>query len=358
MLEVWSLRVLVEVGRLGSFSAAAQELSMTQPAVSRQIAALERHTGVRLFERLPRGVRPTDAGTAALEQAGEVLRGMRLFETRLRAFATASAGRVRVSAFPSAATRYLPERFRAFTARHPAVELSLRVWSGEHDPCAAVLDGEVDVALLTSWDVAGAGAVTLTPLCEDELFVALPAGHHLAGENRTAERDRAAEGNSPAGEDPVTDDALGPMAGGHSVAGEDQAAQRNPGAGKDPEVVRDRPVGGDRVRLRDLAGDPWIDGTHPDCLGPISALTGALGGPPRISHVCDDWTGRQGLVAAGVGVMLYPSIAGVSTVRPDIRLLRPSPPLPPRRILAATFPADSRPPAVSAFLTFLTPPAT
>lgn len=294
MLDLWSLKVLAEVGRLGSFSAAAEELSMTQPAVSRQIATLERQTGVRLFERLPRGVRPTDAGRAALEQAGEVLRGMRLFETRMRAFATAEAGRVRVSAFPSAATTYLPERFRSFAGRHPGVELSLTVRSGEHDPCAAVLDGDTDIALLTSWDVAGATGVVLTPVHEDELLVALAATHPLAQ--------------------------------------------------------------GSRVRLRDLAAEPWIDGTHPDCLGPISQLASALGGTPRISHVCDDWNGRQGLVAAGVGVMLYPSIAGYSAARPDIRLLRPSPSLPSRTILAAALPPTDRPPAVSAFLAALTTP--
>ncbi|MEW9548782.1 LysR family transcriptional regulator [Nonomuraea sp. NPDC050783] len=292
MVDLWSLRVLVEVGRLGSFSAAAEELSMTQPAVSRQIATLERRAGVRLFERLPRGVRATDAGRAALEQAGEVLRGVRLFETRMRAFATAEAGRVRVSAFPSAVTTYLPERFRAFTARHPGVELSLTVRSGEHDPCEAVLEGTADLALLTSWDMADTPGVTLTPLHEDELLVALPAAHPLAS------------------------------AGG-------------------------------RVRLRELAGEPWIDGTHPDCLGPLAPLAAALGGPPRISHVCDDWNGRQGLVAAGVGVMLYPSIAGYGAARSDIRLLRPVPALPRRTVLAATLPPTDRPPAVSTFLTTL-----
>ncbi|MFC4119401.1 LysR family transcriptional regulator [Nonomuraea zeae] len=295
MLEVWSLKVLAEVGRLGSFSAAAEELSMTQPAVSRQIALLERHTGVRLFDRLPRGVRPTDAGRAALEQAEEVLKGMRLFETRLRAFAGAQAGRVRVSAFPSAATRYLPERFRTFAARHPEVELSMTVRSGAHDACAELLDGEVDIALLTAWDDASAPGIAVTPLHEDELLVALSAAHPLAH--------------------------------------------------------------GDRVRLRDLADEPWIDGTHPDCLGPVAQLTSALGRAPRISHFCDDWNGRQGLVAAGVGIMLYPSIAGHSSARPDIRLLRPSPPLPSRAVLAATLPPAGRAATVSAFLATLTAPA-
>ncbi|NRQ38909.1 hypothetical protein HII36_44875 [Nonomuraea sp. NN258] len=56
-----------------------------------------------------------------------------------------------------------------------------------------------------------------------------------------------------------------------------------------------------------------------------------------------------------MGVMLHPSIAGRDTVRPDIRLLRPSPALPARTVHAATLPADGRPPAVTAFLAALGP---
>ncbi|GAA2383300.1 LysR family transcriptional regulator [Nonomuraea africana] len=287
MPDLWSLRVLLEVGRRGSFSAAAEALSMTQPAVSRQIATLERRTGVRLFHRRPRGVQPTEAGLAAIEQAAAVVDGMSLFETRLRAFATAESGSVRVTAFPSAATRFVPESFRRFTATHPDVELSLTV--GEHGG-SGVLAGAADVALVTSWDAAPDPGLDLLFLFDDEPMVALPAGHPLAAQ--------------------------------------------------------------EQVRLADLSGEPWIDGTHPDCLGPISELSAAMGGAPRITHLCDDWNGRQGLVAAGVGVMLYPSIAGRS-VRSDIRLVHPSPSLPARRISVAVLPAHGRPPAVSAYLDVL-----
>ncbi|GAA0932080.1 LysR family transcriptional regulator [Nonomuraea longicatena] len=286
MLDTWSLKVLLTVGRLGSFSAAAGALSMTQPAVSRQIAALERRTGVRLFERLPRGVRATDAGRAALEDAARVLDGMTLLEARLRAHALAEAGRVRVQAFPSAATAFVPGCFGAFAAEHPGVELSLIV--GRAD-AAAVLDGDADLALLTSRDPAPPAGLESVPLLDDELLVALPASHPLAA--------------------------------------------------------------GRRVRLADLSGEAWIDGTHPDCLGPLSELAAALGGPPRVSHVCDDWNGRQGLVAAGVGVMVYPAMAG-RAVRQDIRLLRPVPALPVRAVHAVALPEPS--PAVRAFLELMT----
>ncbi|WP_157244453.1 LysR family transcriptional regulator [Nonomuraea typhae] len=284
MLDVWSLKVLSEVGRLGSFSAAAEALSMTQPAVSRQIAALERRSGVRLFHRLPRGVRATDAGLAALEQAARVLDGMTLLETRLAAHAAGETGRVRVHAFPSAATDFVPGCFRILATRHPGVELSLTVaGQGAH----AVREGTADLALTTSWDPEPPAGLEAVPLLDDDLLVALPGAHPLAS--------------------------------------------------------------AETVALRELAEEPWIDGTHPDCLGPLSELGAAMGAPPRVRHLCDDWNGRQGLVAAGVGVMLYPSVAGAA-VRGDIRLLRPSPALPARRVYAVVLPRPARSPAVEALL--------
>jgi DNA-binding transcriptional LysR family regulator len=254
---------------------------MTQPAVSRQVAALERRVGVGLFHRLPRGVRPTAAGEAALEQAAVILGGMTLLEKRLRSFATADTGPVRVSAFPSAATAFVPECFRRFAQLYPGVELSLAARRTD-EPAKPVLEGHVDVALLTSWDPSPMAGVEAVPLVDDELLVALAQDHPLAAR--------------------------------------------------------------ERVRLRDLADEPWIEGTHPDCLGPIPQLTAALGRSPRISCVCDDWNGKQGLVAAGIGIMLYPTFAGQDTLRPDIRLLRPIPRLPARTIAAAALPAPARAP--------------
>src|ERR671926_310502 len=62
MVELKHLKVFTEVAERGSFSAAAEALNYTQPAVSQQIAALERATGAKLVDRMPRGIRLTDAG--------------------------------------------------------------------------------------------------------------------------------------------------------------------------------------------------------------------------------------------------------------------------------------------------------
>ncbi len=73
MLDVKQLRVLKEVAERGSFSAAAEALSYTQPAVSQQIAALEKRAGTTLVDRTSRGVRLTDAGRALVSHADAIL---------------------------------------------------------------------------------------------------------------------------------------------------------------------------------------------------------------------------------------------------------------------------------------------
>ncbi|MFY1698525.1 LysR family transcriptional regulator [Solwaraspora sp. WMMA2101] len=304
MLDTWSLRVLVEVAEQQSFSAAAHALTMTQPAVSRQIAGLERRLGVPLFRRLPRGVRPTSAGIAAVEQAREVLARLRDLESRVAAFGGLAGGELRMSAFASANTALVPAAISRFRARHPDVALRLITI----DPAAslhAVADGLVDLALLTEWqlwadpaaartaaDPAGVPhtvveGVDLVALVAEELQVALPATHPLAGKKR--------------------------------------------------------------VHLPDLADETWIDGAYPDCLGPLTTLATALGGPPRIAFHCDDWHGKQALVAAGAGVMLVPTLAS-GTTRTGVVLRPTSPALPRRKLFAAMTAPPFRPPAVTAML--------
>src|SRR4051794_19635505 len=174
MLDAWTLRVLSEVAEHGSFSAAAEALSMTQPAVSRQIAALERRLGVRLFQRLPRGVRATSAGQIAIELARDALTRLQLIETRMAALVTLEAGHLRLSAFPSANTFLVPEAIRRFSDAHPGVTLSLGQID-QDDPVRAVRDGHVDLALVTEWQPAtDPDRVELIPLLDERLLLALP----------------------------------------------------------------------------------------------------------------------------------------------------------------------------------------
>src|SRR5918999_1589381 len=108
-LSVVGLRVVREVARRGSLTAAAERLGYTQSAVSRQVALMERATGRPLFDRHARGVRLTEAGEIVLRRAEAVLAeleaaGQDLDDLRGRP----SAGRLRVGAFSTAFGALVP----------------------------------------------------------------------------------------------------------------------------------------------------------------------------------------------------------------------------------------------------------
>lgn len=294
MLDGRALTILVEVDRCGSFSAASETLSMTQPAVSRQVSGLERRLGVQLFHRLPRGVRATAAGKLAVDAARDVLDRTRSIERRLAAFGALDVGRVRLAAYSSANTAFMPETIRLATATYPGIRFSLlRCESAE--AFGAIKDGHLDLAVITDWDLRADAKATntgfeLTALIDEQLHIALPANHRLA---------RAT-----------------------------------------------------RVRLSDLRDEVWIEGAHPDCLGPIHQLTEALGAPPTIGFTCDDWNGKQALVAAGAGITLVPTLARPA-LRPDIVLRPVIPALPTRGVYVLAAEETNRSPAVSATLALL-----
>jgi DNA-binding transcriptional LysR family regulator len=289
MLNPARLRVFVEVCERHSFSRAAEELTFTQPAVSRQVAALEREVGARLFERHTRAVRLTQAGETLLPHARAVLARLAAAEDDLDALRELRAGRLRLGSFSSANVSVLPEAIRRFAAAHPEVELVLSGTEPEAH-LSAVEHAELDLALVTEWDIPDEPppSVRLVHLLDDQLLLALPAGHELSRRKQ--------------------------------------------------------------IRVSDLTGARWIEGAHPDCLGPLARL-GIVEHSPRIAFVCDDWNGKQGLVAAGVGLTLFPSLA-ISGAHPDI-VLRTVEDLPHRRIYAACRADLSQPSALSPMLEIL-----
>jgi DNA-binding transcriptional LysR family regulator len=119
-----------------------------------------------------------------------------------------------------------------------------------------------------------------------------------------------------------------------------------------PRLARTHPLAArQRLALKDLAEETWIEGAHPDCLGPLEELGRLIGAEPRIGFHCEDWTGKQALAAAGVGIMLVPSVAA-GTLRDDIIVRRLPRTFPPREIYAAVT-RGSRAPAVDEMLACL-----
>src|SRR5579872_5806481 len=113
-MELHQLEAFEAVALNRSFTRAADELCLTQPAVTRQIAALERELKTRLFDRLGRSVQLTTSGEALHRYSAEVLRLTREAERAVADVATGAAGRLAVGANSTTATYLLPPLLRRF----------------------------------------------------------------------------------------------------------------------------------------------------------------------------------------------------------------------------------------------------
>ena len=114
MTELKQLRVLRAVAEAGSFSAAAQRLNYTQPAVSRIVAALERDLGAVLVQRECRPVRLTDAGAALVRHADDVFARLSSARLEIEAISQVNGGSVSLGTFSSAGTSFVVDALSDF----------------------------------------------------------------------------------------------------------------------------------------------------------------------------------------------------------------------------------------------------
>src|SRR5262249_41489551 len=110
-LRFHDLRLMQEVSRTGSLRGSAQALHLTQPALSKRLKEVERMLGLTLFERTPRGLRPTDQGNVVVRGASLLLAELQHVRNEART-ASRAAGMLRIGAPPYAAMAFMPAIFR------------------------------------------------------------------------------------------------------------------------------------------------------------------------------------------------------------------------------------------------------
>ncbi|MEV8636443.1 LysR family transcriptional regulator [Streptosporangium sp. NPDC051023] len=293
MFDTDSLRLLEAVARTGSFTGAAALLNYTQSAVSRRIASLEQRAGGPLFERLPRGVRLTPAGEALSLHARAVLNRLAMAEEELAGIHGGHGGRLRLGAFATANVALVPHALRAFRGEFPGVGFTMT-----EGPSGGLLrrmrEGALDVAVISDYPsgLPYEEEVETVELVEDELLIALPHDHPLAGRGE--------------------------------------------------------------VDLRELREETWIEAPPPGGTTMLDTACARAGFSPRAKLRIAEWTGKFGFVAAGLGVTLVPAIA-VQAVPGDL-VLRSLGDLAPRRTVYAALPRTTPPtalPAARALVRFL-----
>jgi DNA-binding transcriptional LysR family regulator len=299
MLDVRRLRVLHAVSAYGSVTAAAAALGYSAPAVSQQLAALEREVGMRLTERAGRGVELTPAAHILVGHTDALLARLDAAEADLAALRDQIAGRVALAAFPSAAASLVPAAWAALADSAPQVRLDLTEMEPE-ESLPAVLRNETDVAVAHEYDLLPR---PLDPLFErrdlfdDPVVLAIPADSALA---------------------PAASGILSPAAGGP-------------------------------IPLAELAGQPFLaprQGTS--CAEMIQRACARAGFVPRVVARASDFQILLSLVAAGAGVTLVPGLAA-RWLPPRVRLVPPGDPVT-RRVFTVSRRGGDRKPAVRVVL--------
>jgi DNA-binding transcriptional LysR family regulator len=139
--------LLDAVARAGSFRRAAERLNMSASAINRQILKLEEEIGLSLFERLPRGIRPTAAGERLLTDIRRWRREQERAEGQLRDLKGQRRGVVTIGAMECFGTTLLPEAIRMLHARNPLIEVEVLI-AGAEELLKKLATKDVDIALL------------------------------------------------------------------------------------------------------------------------------------------------------------------------------------------------------------------
>lgn len=194
MLNLSRLHLLSELAVLGTIAKVAEAVNLTRPAVSQQLAILEQETGTVLFERSGRGVQLTLAGESLVARAGKVLDLVSEIESDLASAKGSVAGEVRISAFGSVATTFIPAVFESLIREYPQLDLRFEeLEPGESLKAAAAK--QVDLALVDDSISAEAlwSMLYFRPVYEDHFAAVMAASHRLAGASSIGMNDLEAE---------------------------------------------------------------------------------------------------------------------------------------------------------------------
>lgn len=178
-MEMDQLRYFLQVAERGNFTRAAEDLMISQPALSRSIQKLEEELGQPVFERKTRSVSLTEAGTLLQARAQQVL--SILEDTKAEITDDGQSGRVRVGAIPTIAPYFLPEVLKRFSAAFPKATLIVQENTTDR-LLKSCTQGEIDLAILAL--PVPAKYLEVERLFEEELLLVLPPDHPLADKPR------------------------------------------------------------------------------------------------------------------------------------------------------------------------------
>lgn len=185
-MEIHQLRYFVAVATEGSFSKAAARVRVAQPSLSQQIHKLEQTVGRRLFDRLTRRVILTEAGHELLPFAQRILNEIRSAQRVVEDQGATPTGTVRIGVLPTIAPFIARDLIQRVRGQLPKVEMSL-VEDVTTQLVQLVDSGEIDLAIIST--CRASPGIHVERWADEELVVALPETHPLAGRKALTWRD-------------------------------------------------------------------------------------------------------------------------------------------------------------------------
>jgi DNA-binding transcriptional LysR family regulator len=177
-VDIALLKTFIAVAETGSFSVAAERLFVTQPAISKRIAALENELDVRLFDRIGRSITLTEGGQALLPRAQTILLEL---EDSIRAISSLSSdirGTLRFATSHHIGLHRLPPTLKRFTQNYPQVRLDIRFMDSEA-ACMAVEHGDLELGIVTL-PPAPPDNLSTEVIWSDPLSIVVSRNHTLA----------------------------------------------------------------------------------------------------------------------------------------------------------------------------------
>ncbi len=181
-MDIANLQAFVSVAQSGSFSTASAQLHLTQPAISKRIAALETELATRLFDRLGRQVNLTEAGRALLPRAQKILLAVEDSRRALRNLSGKASGLLRIGTSHHIGLHRLPPVLRAYTKQFTDVELDIQFMDSEQ-ACRSVEQGNLEMGIVTL-PLQASDVLRTQLIWPDPLSIVVSKLHPLAKINR------------------------------------------------------------------------------------------------------------------------------------------------------------------------------
>ena len=185
--DLKALRYFVAVAQKGSYTRASAHLRVTQPAITRQIQAIEKQYRARLFRREGRGVELTEAGRVLFERATDIIERMEMLNSMMDVAANEPSGRLAIGVTAAVAKHLIPDAILRYRARYPRVLLQIQEGSSS-DLMEMLADGKLDLAL--TYAQARRSAATMFPLIDVQIGLIAPPHSVLGSSDPLAGRKR------------------------------------------------------------------------------------------------------------------------------------------------------------------------